>query len=123
MSPVVERFSGTDVLVYPAGGPILLGAESDANDLIGDTWGHETQYVAVPVERIGADFFRLRTRLAGEIVQKFVNYRIALIVVGDITDHVESSDAFARFVDECNRGRQTWFVPDTHALAQRFASR
>ncbi len=32
-------------------------------------------WVLIPVECFDDDFFRLKTRIAGEIIQKFVNYR------------------------------------------------
>ena len=57
---------------------------SDALDLIGAAFlGAEV--VAVPASRLDDDFFSLGTRFAGEIMQKFVNYRLRLVVVGDIS--------------------------------------
>ncbi|MEU5885073.1 DUF4180 domain-containing protein [Spirillospora sp. NPDC047279] len=93
--------------------------EADALDLIGNAG--EARWVAVPVERLGEDFFRLRTRVAGDIVQKFAQYGRALAVVGDISAYVERSDALRDFVRECNRGRQTWFVGDLDELAARLS--
>ncbi|MGH8880179.1 MAG: DUF4180 domain-containing protein, partial [Stackebrandtia sp.] len=123
MSAQRQQLSQTPVLVYPSPGPILLGSEGDANDLIGDSWGHETGWVAVPVNRISEDFFRLSTGVAGGIVQKFVNYRIKLVIVGDVTPYTETSSAFADFVTESNRGSQTWFVPDITQLRDRLTAR
>lgn len=77
------------------------------------------RWVAVPVERLDPAFFQLSTRVAGEIVQKFVTYRMGLAVVGDISRHTEESNALRDFVRECNRGTQTWFVEDLDALGAR----
>jgi hypothetical protein len=38
--------------------------------------------VIIPKERPDDDFCALRTRIAGEIIQKFVNYRLHLATVG-----------------------------------------
>ncbi|WP_128984818.1 DUF4180 domain-containing protein [Streptomyces roseicoloratus] len=111
---------GTPVLLCPPEGPLLLG-EREAVDVIGEGSYAGASWVAVPVERLPDDFFRLRTRVAGDIVQKFATYRLGLAVVGDIPRHLEESTALRDFVRESNRGTQLWFVPDTAALAERLA--
>ncbi|GAA2741576.1 DUF4180 domain-containing protein [Kitasatospora cinereorecta] len=118
MTEVLHRFADVPVLVCAAeGAPIA--SEGDATDLIGAAFGHGAHWVAVPAERFGADFFRLRTRLAGAIVQKFATYRVGLAVVGDISRHTAEGTALADFVRESNRGSQLWFVPDVEALRER----
>ncbi|MEV7357216.1 MULTISPECIES: DUF4180 domain-containing protein [unclassified Kitasatospora] len=110
---------GTTVLRLPAeGAPIR--EEQDAMDVIGDAFGRGASWVVVPVARLHPDFFTLRTRVAGGIVQKFVNYRVGLVVLGDIADHVAASDPLRDFVRESNRGRQLWFLADETELAARF---
>lgn len=79
--------------------------------------------MVVPVERLGADFFSLRTGLAGVVAQKFANYRLRLVIVGDVSAHVAASEAFGDFVRETNRGSQLWFVADQHALEEKLARR
>ena len=68
--------------------------------------------VAVPAHRFDDRFFALRTGVAGEIMQKFVNYRMRLAVVGDISAHVAASTALRDLVYESNRGGHIWFVAD-----------
>lgn len=109
--------------------PVLLCApegeaiahESDALDLIGDAGYQGAAWVVVPVERFDETFFELRTRVAGDVIQKFVQYRVGLAVVGDISGHTTASSALRDFVRECNRGRQTWFVSDMDELRERLA--
>ncbi|MCX5378715.1 DUF4180 domain-containing protein [Streptomyces sp. NBC_00091] len=97
----------------------VIGGESDALDLIGNASYQGAQWVVVPVERFAGEFFRLRTRVAGDIVQKFVQYRMGLVVLGDISRHTADSSALRDFVYECNRGRQTWFLTDLEELRER----
>ncbi|MYZ36539.1 DUF4180 domain-containing protein [Streptomyces sp. SID4917] len=99
-----------------------LGDERAATDVIGEGMYQGAAWVAVPVARFTDDFFRLRTRVAGDIVQKFANYRLKLAVVGDITSYTEASTALRDFVRESNRGTQLCFVPDTEAFRARLAS-
>ncbi len=96
-----------------------IADEQDALDLIGDAGYHGAEWVVIPAERLGEDFFRLRTRVAGEIIQKFANYRVGMAVIGDISRHTAASDALQDFVRECNRGRQTWFLTDIGELKDR----
>ncbi|MPY59542.1 DUF4180 domain-containing protein [Streptomyces spongiae] len=96
-----------------------IGCESDALDLIGDAGYQGAQWVVVPTERFDDAFFRLSTRIAGDIIQKFAQYRVGLVVLGDISRHTEASSALRDFVRECNRGRQTWFVADVEELREQ----
>ncbi|SHN43559.1 DUF4180 domain-containing protein [Cryptosporangium aurantiacum] len=97
----------------------VLGDERAVMDLIGDAFAERAEWVVVPVERLGPEFFRLRSGVAGAVVQKFANYRLGLAVVGDISRYVAASEALRDFVRESNRGRQLWFVPDEAALEER----
>ncbi|MFF1279839.1 DUF4180 domain-containing protein [Streptomyces sp. NPDC058299] len=114
----IDTLHGVRVLRCAPDGPLLDG-ESAALDLIGDAYGHDVQLVALPVERIADDFFRLRSGVAGAVVQKFVSYQLRLAVLGDISGHVANSTALRDFVYECNQGRQLWFLADAAELDTR----
>ncbi|SCF18825.1 protein of unknown function (DUF4180) [Micromonospora matsumotoense] len=117
----------TDTLVTLAGctalacapdGPKICGGD-DATDVIGAALGHGVELVVLPVRRLAVEFFTLRTGVAGEVVQKFVNYRLRLAVVGDISGHVTRSTALRDFVVEADRGRQLRFVDTLAELEER----
>ena len=95
-----------------------LGSEADALDLIGLAFGERADLVVVAVERVDPAFFRLSTRIAGDVVRKFAGYRIRLVVLGDLGDHL-ASDSFRAFVHEINRGTDIWFLADRAALDER----
>ena len=54
------------------------------------------------------DFFDLRTKIAGEVLQKIRNYRMKLAIIGDFSKY--KSKALRDFIDECNSGRDIFFV-------------
>ncbi len=114
----VRLIGSVPVMVLPPDGD-PIAREQDALDVIGDAGYRGAHWAAVPVERFAPDFFVLRTRLAGAVIQKFVQYSVRLAVVGDISAQVEASSALRDFVRECNRGTQTWFVADLAALEER----
>lgn len=96
-----------------------IGTVRDALDLIGDAGYQGAQWVVIPAGRFDEAFFQLSSRIAGEIIQKFVQYRMGIVVLGDISRHTAASSALRDFVRECNRGRQTWFLADVEELGER----
>jgi hypothetical protein len=111
----------TAALLLPAEGP-ALESEHDAIGVIGEALGADVQLVAIPAERLSADFFTLSTRKAGLFIQKFTNYRIRLVIVGEIGAYVAASQALADFVRESNRGQSVWFVRDMDELKSKLAA-
>ncbi|WP_019631322.1 DUF4180 domain-containing protein [Actinomadura atramentaria] len=121
MADAVQTRAGVAVLVCDPDGPPIATMD-DALDLIGATYlGAEA--VAVPAARLDERFFSLGTRFAGEIMQKFANYRLTLAVVGDISEHLAASSALRALVRESDRSGHVWFVPDLDALDARLAGR
>jgi len=112
--------NGTRILACAPDGK-KLRTDRDAVEVINQALELRARVVVVPVERFDEDFFRLRTRIAGEIVQKFVQYRRRLVIAGDISTYVAASSAFAAFVAEANRGEDIWFVADLAELDSRMA--
>jgi hypothetical protein len=104
----------------PADGPPLRSG-ADALGLIYEDEATAAEWIAVPAARLDPSFFALSSGVAGEFVQKFVNYRRRLAVVGDISAHLEDSAALRDFVRESNRGQQMWFVADDDELARRLS--
>lgn len=115
---MISRIADRQVLTY-RGDQLTLGSEQDAVDLLGDAFGEHADIVVVPADRVAADFYTLSTRVAGEVVRKFAMYHIRLVVLGDITSHLEASDAFRAFVHEINRGNDIWFVADEAELTAK----
>lgn len=118
----IDERSGIRVLHFDADGE-PISTPDDASDLVGTAWSHQAGLVAVPVERLDPKFFRLKSGIAGEITQKFVNYRLRLAVVGDISAKVAKSAPLRDFVRESNRGDHVWFVDDESELDRKLADR
>jgi len=117
----ISMLAATRVLVYAAQGP-LFAQERDANDLIAEAGVHEAAWVALPVSRLHEDFFRLDTRLAGAMLQKFVNYGVRVAVVGKVDAWLECSKALRDFAHETNRGTMFWFVGDLADFERKLRS-
>jgi len=98
-----------------------IDSERDAKELIAEAISSDARVVAIPAERLSSDFFKLSTTKAGHFIQKFINYRLRLAILGDISAHTADSAPLADFVRESNRGQSVWFVRDTTELHQRLA--
>jgi hypothetical protein len=99
-----------------------LSTEADAVDLVGEAFGADASVLVMPVARLDPAFFDPSTRRADEFVQKLADYRVQLVVLGDVGRHEAASAAFRDRVRESNRGRHVWFVPDEGTLAARLAA-
>ena len=98
---------------------VVLRTAQDALDLFGSFYPDHVDGVIVHAANLPPAFFQLRTRLAGEIAQKFVNYSMKLAIVGDFAQY--ESKALADFIRESNRGRNLFFVPTREEALQRLA--
>lgn len=122
MNADVRELGGFRVLVCADEGT-ALAVEADAGAFLGDALSAGVDWMAIPVARLGPDFLRLDTRIAGGVVQKFVNYRIGFAIVGDLSAPLAASEALRDFVREANRGSTTSFVADLGELERRLAAR
>jgi len=117
---------GTQIMACAREGK-KLRSDRDAVELIAeliaepinDTFEHGAGLIVIPAERLDDDFFRLKTCVAGEMLQKFVNYRTRVAILGDISSFVAESAALRDFVYESNRGNQIWFVANHEELDER----
>ena len=116
MTAALIEYANHRLLVLNSEGQILSRTQ-DLLDLIQEAFAQKASGLVVPVSRLDRSFFQLRTGLAGEFVQKMVNYQLKLIIVGDISGHVAASDALRDFVRETNRGQTIFFVSHLEDLS------
>lgn len=99
---------------------LLLTDVQSALDLI-MTVKYETgcNRIALNKEAITEDFFILSTRLAGEILQKFINYGIKFAVYGDYSRY--TSKPLHDFIYESNNGKDIFFASDQEDAVRRLS--
>ncbi|HHT66230.1 MAG: DUF4180 domain-containing protein [Caldicoprobacterales bacterium] len=88
---------------------IVIRDTQSALDLIASTQ-YETNCDKLIVYKscVVDDFFVLSTGLAGEILQKFINYRKKIAIVGDYSKY--TSKPLKDFIYESNNGNSIYFV-------------
>lgn len=104
-----HRIGQAKVTEIQAEGLVLTSVE-DGLSLLGDLYYQGFDKIILHEENIVPEFFDLKTKLAGEVLQKFVQYRMPLAVVGDFSKY--TSKSLRDFIYECNQGRQVNFVQE-----------
>ena len=86
-----------------------VSQSGDAMELIASA-RYETgcEALILPKEALSEDFFRLTTGLAGEVLQKFVNYQMKVAILGDFSGY--TSKPLQDFIRESNRGKTVFFL-------------
>lgn len=64
--------------------------------------------IALNKEAIAPSFFQLGSGIAGEILQKFVNYQMKFAIYGDFSCY--QSKPLHDFIYECNHGKDIFFL-------------
>jgi hypothetical protein len=112
---MIREIAGRKVYVCADDGPSLAD-DHGLSTLIGDLYGAGAQMAAIPLPRLGPDFLRLASGVAGAVLQKLVNYRFQVAVLGDVSEAASASAPLRDFIRESNRGTTVWFVDDLAAL-------
>ncbi len=77
--------------------------------------------IAVNKEAITEDFFILSTKLAGEILQKYINYGVRLAIYGDFSKY--TSKPLKDFIYESNRGKDFYFQENEERAVEKLAGK
>lgn len=87
---------------------IVINETQDAVDLLGNLYYQSFEKVILHKKNITEDFFDLKTRIAGDILQKFSTYKVRLAIVGDFSQY--TSKSLKDFIFESNKNKQVNFV-------------
>lgn len=87
----------------------VIHSTEEALNLMGDLYYQGYDGLILHEEQVTPAFFDLKTKMAGEILQKFSNYRFPLVLIGDFSKF--PSQSLQDFIRESNKGRQVNFVP------------
>lgn len=108
------------VVAFVESDEVLITDVQSALDLMA-TVRYETGADRMALQKAALDerFFLLSSRLAGDILQKFVNYQMKVAIVGDFSGY--SSKPLRDFICESNSGHHVFFVSSEAEAAQKLA--
>lgn len=79
----------------------------------------ETNKIIIDKKIIAEEFFILSTGLAGEILQKFINYYVKAAIYGDYSKY--TSKPLKDFIYESNNGKDVFFVSSIDEAVQKLS--
>ena len=88
--------------------PLITDAQSALDVLMTAKYDAGTKNIVISKELIVEDFFILSTGLAGEILQKYINYGGRIAIYGDYSHY--TSKPLHDFIYESNKGKDVFFV-------------
>lgn len=115
---IETRTVGNTVVAAVFSEEVILTDVQSALDLI-MTVKYETgcYSLAINKEAVTEEFFVLSTKLAGEVLQKFINYGFKFAIYGDYSKY--TSKPLKDFIYECNKGKDIFFAVDLEDAVNR----
>jgi hypothetical protein len=95
----------------------IIASGQDILDIIGDLVGSDCSYIIIHEKNLHPDFFNLKSGLAGEILQKFSNYKVRLSIVGDFKKY--QSKSFQDLIRESNKSNSILFLDTLESALTR----
>lgn len=96
---------------------IIINTAQDGLDLLGDIYFQDFDKVIIHEKNITPEFFDLKTKIAGDILQKFSNYRIGLAIVGNFEKY--ESKSIRDFIFESNKTKHINFAETLEEALKR----
>lgn len=96
---------------------VITDPQSAVDLLMSANYDIGTKNIIISQGLITKDFFILSTGLAGEILQKFINYGGRIAIYGDFSHY--TSKPLQDFIYESNKGKDIFFVSSANAAVDR----
>lgn len=117
ITKVEER--GVPIAVVSSSEVVITDVQS-ALDLIATVhYEADSDRIILNKSLLSESFFDLKTRLAGEILQKFINYRVKLAIVGDFSGY--TSQSLKDFIYESNKGKDIFFLSSEQEAVEKLS--
>lgn len=106
----IEKIERNHVLcaVIDSDEKVITDSQSAVELLMNAKYETGTKNIVIAKELIAEDFFILSTGLAGEILQKYINYGGRIAMYGDYSHY--TSKPLKNFIYESNKGNDVFFV-------------
>ncbi len=120
MEITVKTHRGIQYAVVSADEPLITDTQSALDLMVTVRYESEVTRIAIDKKLIAEPFFALSSGLAGEVLQKFVNYRVKLAIIGDFSGY--TSKPLRDFIYESNQGRHVFFVGSEAEAAEKLTT-
>ncbi len=101
-------------------GDVLIQDTESALDLLGNVYYRGFDKIILYEENIIPSFFDLKTKIAGDILQKFAQYRMPIGIIGDFSKY--QSNSLNEFIYETNKVGYNYFGISREEALKHFAN-
>ena len=104
----IELLKGKEIAIVSSNEKIITDTQSALDLVMTVKYETGTNKIIMEKRNIAAEFFVLSSGMAGEILQKFINYHIKIAIYGDYSKY--TSKPLKDFIYESNKGKDVFFV-------------
>ncbi|TGM57260.1 DUF4180 domain-containing protein [Leptospira vanthielii] len=109
-----------NIAVVDSDKPVFTDASSALDFFATIQYDSQCERFVLKQSHFPESFFDLKTGLAGEVLQKIVNYRMKLAIVGDFS--IYSSNSLKDFIYEMNKGKDAFFLNSEEEAIDRLSN-
>lgn len=104
----METKTINDIAIIKSNNIIIKDVQSAIDFIMTIKYETNCNKIALNKESVIEDFFTLSKGIAGEILQKFINYKTKIAIYGDYSKY--TSKPLKDFIYESNKGKDIFFV-------------
>ncbi|QIB70003.1 DUF4180 domain-containing protein [Aminipila butyrica] len=112
--------NGANIAVIFSQIPLITDTQSALDLIMTVKYDTGAQRIAINKEAIAEEFFILSSGLAGDILQKFINYQIKFAIYGDYSKY--TSKPLKDFIYESNCGKDVFFLASKAEAVHQLAN-
>mgnify|MGYP005910428361 CR=1 FL=1 len=104
----IELLKEKGIAIVSSDEKIITDVQSALDLVMSVKYETGTSKIIMDKRNIADEFFILSSGMAGEILQKFINYHIKIAIYGDYSKY--TSKPLKDFIYESNKGKDVFFV-------------
>ena len=113
------EYLGRTIVVVRGDEAVIVDSQSALDLLMSAKYELGTKDIAIAKELVAGELFVLSTGLAGEILQKYVNYGGRIAIYGDYSCY--TSKPLRDFIYESNKGHDVFFTATEEEALEKLA--
>lgn len=99
---------------------VIIHDTESALDLLGNVYYQGFDKIILHEKNVIPSFFDLKTKIAGDILQKFAQYRMPVGIVGEFSKY--QSNSLNQFIYETNKVGYNYFGVSREEILNNFAN-
>jgi len=111
--------NGIGIAHITAQEPVIINTQSALDLAMSVKYETCVSRIAISKDLVCGEFFILSSGVAGEILQKYINYHVKMAIYGDYSHY--ASKPLRDFIYESNQGKDFFFVATREVALEKLA--